>query len=98
MVEARTAAAQRRRIAYALLPELPAADPQDPAAATNDHAAIPDPTPHPEPLGVGLHLAATITPPPAGEQAPGGATTPPVTNIAASSERPHTPPTTQDAP
>jgi hypothetical protein len=93
MVEQRIAATQRRRIAYASLPlpELPAPDPQDPGAA-QDQAASGGPTPHDAtqvgPLGVGLHRAATITPDPPGDEATGGPTTPPLTNITASSDNP----------
>jgi putative transposase len=83
MVEQRIAASQRRRIAYASLPQLPGPDRE---AATNDHAAIPDPstgdTTTIAHAGVGLHLATTITPEEAAQPAPGGATTPPSTNIA----------------
>jgi putative transposase len=82
MVEQRIATTQRRRIAYAALP---APDPPDPAAATQDHAATGDPGPgdatQVQPLGVGVHPATTITPDPAGDQAAGGPTTPPLTNI-----------------
>jgi putative transposase len=86
MVEQRIAATQRRRIAYALLPELPAPNAgTDPGAGTNDHAATPDPNPHDAtkigPLGVQLHLAATITPDPAAQPAVGGPTTKPITDI-----------------
>jgi hypothetical protein len=91
MVEQRIATTQRRRIAYAALP---APDPPDPAAATQDHAATPDPGPGDAtqlgPLGVGVHPATTITPDPAGDQATGGLTTPPVTNITAPSDNPQT--------
>jgi hypothetical protein len=97
MVEQRITAAQRRRIAYASLPELPTPDPTDPAdpgAATHDHAATGGLTSHDAtgvgPLGVGLHPAATITPDPAGDQAAGGPTTPPLTNITASGDNPQT--------
>jgi len=83
MVEQRLAAAQRRRIAYASLPELPALT--ELGADTNDHAATPDPNPHDAtqagPLGVGLHLTATITPDPADNPAAGGPTTKPTTDI-----------------
>jgi putative transposase len=97
MVEQRITAAQRRRIAYASLPELPAPNPQDPAdpgAGTYDHAATPAPTPHDAtaigPLGVGLHPPATITPDAAGDQATGGPTSPLLTNITAPSDNPQT--------
>jgi putative transposase len=97
MVEQRITATQRRRIAYAALPELPApnpSDPADPAAATQDHAAAGGPTPHNAtaigPIGVGVHPAATITPDPAGDDAAGGSTTPPLTNITAPSDNPQT--------
>jgi hypothetical protein len=103
MVEQRIAATQRRRIAYASLPELPAPI-SDPGAATQDHAATPDPstgdTTTIAPTDVGLHLTTTITPDPAGDKAAGGPTTPPATNIAASaapSDNPHTPQTIEGA-
>jgi len=84
MVEQRLAATQRRRIAYASLPELPA--PADLGAGTNDHAATPDPSPHDAtqigPLGAGLHLPATITPDQADQPAATGPTTKPTTTIA----------------
>jgi len=93
MVEQRIAATQRRRIAYASLPELPAPIP-DPGAATQDHAATPDPstgdTTTIAPADVGLHLTTTITPDPAGDQAAGGPTTPTLTNITAPSDTPQT--------
>src|SRR5215216_6407034 len=61
LLEQRIATTQRRRIAYAALP---APDPPDPAAATQDHAATGDPGPgdatQVQPLGVGVHPAATI--------------------------------------
>jgi putative transposase len=82
MLEQRIATTQRRRIAYAALP---APDPPDPPAATQDHAATGDPGPgdatQVQPLGVGVHPATTITPDPAGDQAAGGPTTPPLTDI-----------------
>lgn len=94
MVEQRIAATQRRRIAYASLPELPAPgagtnSETDPGAGTHDHAATPDPNPHdaakiePQvgPLGIQLHLAATITPDQETQPAPGGSTTTPSTDI-----------------
>jgi hypothetical protein len=96
LVEARTAAAQRRRIAYALLPELPAPNPAAPDRGVDvhehDRAATVDPGTDPSvaptgdptttgPLGVGLHLAATITPARADQPTPGGSTTKPPTNI-----------------
>src|SRR6266542_2756468 len=83
MVEQRIAATQRRRIAYASLPELPAANAgtnsaTDPGAGTHDHAATPDPNPHDAtksgPLGIQLHLPATITPQQAGQPAADGST------------------------
>jgi hypothetical protein len=82
MVEQRTTAQQRRRIAYASLPELPSPDRE---AATNDHAATPDPsTPGAAqvgPLGTQLHLPTTIPPQQADQPAPDGATTKPSTDI-----------------
>ena len=90
MVEQRIAATQRRRIAYASLPELPAANAgtnsaTDPGAGTHDHAATPDPNPHDAtkigPLGIQLHLPATITPQQAGQPAADGSTTKPTTDI-----------------
>src|SRR5512133_823232 len=79
MLEQRIATTQRQRIAYAALPA------PDPPAATQDHAATPDPGPgdatQVQPLGVGVHPATTITPDPAGDQAAGGPTTPPLTDI-----------------
>jgi hypothetical protein len=93
MVEQRIAATQRRRIAYASLPELPAPIP-DPGADAHDHAATPDPstgdTTMIAPADVGLHPATTTTPDPAGDQAAGGPTTPPATNITAPSDTPQT--------
>jgi len=84
MVEQRIAATQRRRIAYASLPELPNAG-TDPGAGAHDHAATPRPQPHDAtkigPLGVQLHLPATITPDPAAHPAVGGPTTKPITDI-----------------
>ncbi|HEY8558654.1 MAG TPA: DDE-type integrase/transposase/recombinase [Actinomycetes bacterium] len=84
MVEQRTAATQRRRIAYASLPELPNAG-TDPGAGAHDHAATPNPNPHDAtkigPLGVGLHLPTTITPDEAAHPAVGGPTTKPITDI-----------------
>jgi hypothetical protein len=93
MVEQRIAATQRRRIAYASLPELPAPNPGTGlGAGTHDHAATVDPSgsspndltqvettvgPLGIQLGVQLHLPATITPDPADDQAAGGATTTP---------------------
>jgi putative transposase len=82
MVEQRIAATQRRRIAYAALPEPPSPDRQ---ASTGDHAATPDPsTPDAAqvgPLGIQLHLPATITPPHPDQPAPDGTATKPSTNI-----------------
>jgi putative transposase len=79
MVERRIAATQRRRIAYAALPELPAPDRE---ADTGDHAATPDPSPaQVGPLGVQLHLPTTITPQHTAQPAPDDSTTPPSTNI-----------------
>jgi putative transposase len=77
MVEQRTTAQQRRRIAYASLPELPSPDRE---AATDDRAATPNGAAQAqttlEPLGVGLHLPATITPDHAAPPATTGTTTP----------------------
>jgi len=89
MLEQRIATTQRRRIAYAALPAPDPPDPDppdpDPGAATQDHAATGDPGPgdatQVQPLGVGVHPATTITPDPAGDQAAGRPTTPPLTNI-----------------
>jgi putative transposase len=82
MVEQRITATQRRRIAYASLPELPA---PNPGADVHDHAATPDSSPADAAqvgsLGIQLHLPATITPDHPGQPAAGGATTPPSTNI-----------------
>jgi putative transposase len=105
LVEQRITATQRRRIAYASLPELPAPAPvPDPGADVHDHAATPDPstgdTTQVARADVGLHLATTTTPDPAGDQAAGGPTTPPATNIAATpapSGNPHTPQAMQGA-
>jgi putative transposase len=81
MVEQRIAATQRRRIAYASIPA-----PADREAGAGDHAATPDPNPadaaQAGPLGIQLHLPATIPPPRADQPAPGDSTTPPSTNIA----------------
>ena len=83
MVEQRIAATQRRRIAYASLPELPGPDRE---AGTGDHAATPDLSPgraaQVGPLGIQLHLPATITPQQADQPAAGGSTTPSSTNTA----------------
>jgi hypothetical protein len=85
MVEQRIAATQRRPIAYASLPQLPA---PNPGAGTNDHAATtpdpsgtnPDDTTRVEttvgPLGVQLHLPAIITPDQADQPPATGPTTP----------------------
>jgi putative transposase len=86
MVEQRIAATQRRRIAYASLPELP--DP-NPGAGTHDHAATPDPSPHDAtqaqttvgPFAAQLHLPATITPDQAAKPSAAGPTTQPSANI-----------------
>jgi hypothetical protein len=86
MVEQRITAQQRRRIAYASLPELPSPDSE---AGTGDHAATADPGPADAgqvqtqvgPLGGQLHLPATITPAEADQPAPDGATTKPITDI-----------------
>jgi hypothetical protein len=82
MVEQRIAATQRRRIAYASLPE----PGHDREAATGDHAATPDPSPpgavQTGPLGIQLHLPATITPQQADQPPADGSTTPLSTNIA----------------
>src|SRR6266540_1792492 len=86
MVEQRTAATHRRRIAYASLPELPAPqDSADPAAATQDQAATGGPTLHDAshlgPLGAGLHPGATLTPDPVTASPGPDPTTTPATNI-----------------
>jgi hypothetical protein len=93
MVEQRIAATQRRRIAYASLPQLPAPDPR---AGTHDHAATADPgtgdTTQLAHADTGLHPATTITPDPAGAHAAGGPTTPPHTNIQPADTDPNRPP------
>jgi putative transposase len=93
MVEQRITATQRRRIAYASLPELPAPDPR---AGTHDHAATADPgTGEATQLAhadTGLHPATTITPHPAGDHAADGPTTPPHTNIQPADTDPNRPP------
>jgi hypothetical protein len=93
MVEQRIAATQRRRIAYASLPELPA---PDPGAGTHDPAATADPgtgdTTQVAHADVGLHPAATITPDQEDQPAAGGATTPPLTNIQPTDTDPNQPP------
>lgn len=82
MVEQRIAATHRRRIAYASLPESPGPDHE---AGTNDHAVTPDPSldnaAQVGPLGIQLHLPATITPQEAAQPSAGGSTTKPSTNI-----------------
>lgn len=94
MVEQRIAAAQRRRIAYASLPELPTPHPADPGADIHDHAATGDPstgnTTRAAPADVGLGPATTITPDPADHPAAGGPTTPPAIYITAGSDAPQT--------
>jgi putative transposase len=93
MVEQRIAATQRRRIAYASLPELPA---PDPGADTHDHAATADPsigdTIQAAPAGVGSHPATTITPDHPDQPAVGGATTKPLTDIQPTDTDPNQPP------
>src|SRR6266498_1398841 len=97
MVEQRTTATQRPRIAYASLPlpELPAPNP-DPGADAHDHAATGAPSSGEAtqlaPADLGLHPAATITPHPAGDHAADGPTTPPVTNIQPADTDPNRPP------
>jgi hypothetical protein len=93
MVEQRIAATQRRRIAYASLPELPA---PDPGADTHDPAATADPsigdTTQAAPAGVGSHPATTITPDHPDQPAVGGATTKPLTDIQPTDTDPNQPP------
>jgi putative transposase len=93
MVEQRIAATQRRRIAYASLPKLPA---PDPGAGTHDPAATADPgtgdTTQVAHADVGLHPATTITPDQEDQPAAGGATTPPLTNIQPTDTDPNQPP------
>src|SRR5215211_3699748 len=93
MVEQRTTATQRRRIAYASLPELPATAP---GADAHDHAATGAPSSGEAtqlaPADLGVHPAATITPHPAGDHAADGPTTPPVTNIQPADTDPNRPP------
>jgi hypothetical protein len=91
MVEQRITATQRRRIAYASLPPAPLELPPNPnpganaGAGAHDHAASPDDATQVQtmagPLGIQLHLPATITPDHPGQPAADGATTTPPTNI-----------------
>ena len=93
MVEQRIAATQRRRIAYASLPELPA---PDPGADTHDPAATADPsigdTTQAAPADLGSHPATTITPDQQDQPAVGGATTKPRTDIPPTDTDPNRPP------
>ena len=97
MVEQRIAATQRRRIAYASLPELPAPDP-DPGAGTHDHAATLDASTgdatgvQTAPASIELHPPATITPDHPDQPAVGGATTKPLTDIQPTDTDPNQPP------
>jgi putative transposase len=97
MVEQRIAATQRRRIAYACLPELPAPDPgagtHDPAAtlqaSTGDATGVQTATACAD---LGVHPAATITPDQEDQPAVGGATTKPLTDIQPTDTDPNQPP------
>jgi hypothetical protein len=97
MVEQRIATTQRRRIAYAALPELPAPDPgagtHNPAAtldaSTGDATGVQTAT---APADLGVHPAATITPDQEDQPAVGGATTKPLTDIQPTDTDPNQPP------
>jgi hypothetical protein len=90
MVEQRTAAQQRRQIAYAALPAPNLGEDRreaggDPGAAGQDPAATPSLSPERAttiaPAGAGLHLPATLAPDPATPGAGPDQTLQPITSI-----------------